>query len=57
MIETLTLLQFAQRFISRRDDYALQLYGGKLFSSLTGRIPLDSFVQVQGSYTVEDPPS
>ncbi len=36
---------------------ALLLYGGKRFSSLSGQSPLNSFVQVQGSYAVDGPPT
>src|SRR5690348_2740988 len=36
---------------------ALQLYGGKLFSSFDGKTPLDSFVSVRQSYPVDGPPS
>jgi len=36
---------------------ALLMYGGKPFSSLSGQSPLNSFVQVQPSYSVDGPPT
>jgi hypothetical protein len=36
---------------------ALLMYGGKPFSSLVGKTPLNSFVQIQQSYQLDGPPS